>query len=121
MRSYLVAAAISAAVAVPAAAQSLNDVGRLLQRQIAPGQQQPNQQDREREIYEQGRRDQEETRRDELRRRDEAGRGRDERRGDDRRRAEDRNRLDRNQDRQRTDQRRTYDDDQRTREQPGRY
>jgi len=95
VRGILVAAAVGAMMTGPAAAQSLNDVGRLLQQQIAPGQQQPSQQDRDRAIYEQGRRDQEQSRREDMRHGEEAGRGRDDRREDDRRRAEDRDRLDR--------------------------
>ncbi len=121
MRKFLMAAAIGVAVVGPVAAQSLNDVGRLLQKQIAPGQQEPSQQERDRAIYEQGRRDQEESRREELRRRDEAGRGRDDRRDDDRRRVDERERLDREQGRRRTDQDRRYDDDRRNRDQPSRY
>ena len=116
MRKFLATVAIGAAFAVPAAAQSLNDVGRLLQQQIAPGQQQPSQQDRDREIYERGRRDQEESRREERRRREDAGRREDDRRGHDRRRADDRDQR-----QQRPYQQRTYDDNQRTREQPNRY
>ena len=60
MRKLMITAAIGAALAGPAAAQSLDDAGRLLQR-VLPGQQQPNQgqSQRDRDIYEQGRRDQE--------------------------------------------------------------
>ena len=67
MRKRWIAAAVGAALAGPAAAESLNDAGRLLQ-QVLPGQQQPNQgqSDRDRAIYEQGRRDAEQARRQEF-------------------------------------------------------
>lgn len=118
MRKLLWAAAWGAALTGPATAQSLNDVGRSLQ-QLLPGQQQPNQgqQDRERAIYEQGRRDQEQANREERRRRDEA-RGRDARPYDDRR-PDDRRSSD---DRRRYDNGRGYDNaDRPYQQQPGRY
>ena len=73
--------------AAPAAAQSLGDVGRQLKDQLLPGQNQS--QVRDRNAYEQGRRDQEE----QTRRQRESARGNDDRRGnyDDRRHADDRN------------------------------
>ena len=84
MRKFAVAA-IGLALAGPAAAQGLGDVGRLLQQQIQPRQQpDPRQQDeRDRAIYEQGRRDSEDARRQGERRHD-AERG-DYRQGDGRR------------------------------------
>lgn len=119
MRKLWMAAA-GAALAGPAAAQGLNDAGRLLQ-QFLPGQQQPNQgqADRDRAIYEQGRRDAEE-----ARRREGLDRGRDprpdDRRFDDRRRADDRPRYDRD-DRRRGDPDRSYGDDDRPLPPSGRY
>ncbi len=96
MRKLWIAAAVGAALAGPAAAQSLNDAGRLLQ-QVLPGQQQQpqGQSDRDRAIYEQGRRDAQQR-----------GGG-----DDDRRRADDRPRYNQNQDRRRGDPDRSYDDD----------
>ncbi len=105
MRTLWIAAA-GAALAGPAAAQSLNDAGRLLQ-QVLPGQQQPQgQPDRDRAIYEQGRRDAEQARRQEL------DRNRDPR-YDDRRRIEDRPRDDPRypRDRRRGDPDQAYGDD----------
>jgi hypothetical protein len=74
----ILAAAIAVGVlAAPAAAQNLGDVGRMLQDQVLPRQgPDPRQQERDRAIYEQGRRD--------------AERGNDQRRYDDRRRDEQR-------------------------------
>ena len=105
MRSFWIAA-VGAALAGPAAAQSLNDAGRLLQ-QVLPGQQQPQgQSDRDRAIYEQGRRDAEQARRQD------ADRNRDTRQ-DDRRRVEDRSRNDprNDRDRRRGDPDQGYGDD----------
>ncbi len=103
MRKLWMAAAAGAALAGPAAAQSLNDAGRLLQ-QVMPGQQQqqPNQgqSDRDRAIYEQGRRDAQRQ-----------GGGDDRRGNDDRRRADDRPRYNQNQDRRRGDPDQAYGDD----------
>ncbi len=102
MRNLWITAAVGAALAGPAAAQSLNDAGRLLQ-QVLPGQQQPSQgqSDRDRAIYEQGRRDAAE----QARRREG---GRDEDRPAPRR---DRPRYSRDQDQRRGDPDRSYDDD----------
>ena len=79
MRGILMAAAMGMALAGPAAAQGV-DVGRLLQQGgILPRQQGPDpreQADRDRAIYEQGRRD-EEVRRADARRHREAERERD--------------------------------------------
>lgn len=76
MRGILMAAAVGIALANPVMAEGL-DVGRLLQQGgILPRQQGPDQReqaDRDRGIYEQGRRD-EEGRREEVRRRREAER-----------------------------------------------
>lgn len=115
MRKLWMTTAISMALAGPAAAQSLDDAGRLLQR-VLPGQQQPNQgqSERDRQIYEQGRRDQEEAGRREGNADD---RSPAERRADDRRRAEERQRVGRDQDRRRSDQQRTYDEDNQPRQQ----
>lgn len=117
MRKLWMTAAIGVLLAGPAASQTLNDAGRLLQ-QVLPGQQQQpgqSQADRDRAIYEQGRRDAEQTRR---------GQGRDEGRYDPRRdeprRAEDRPRYDRDQDRRRGDPDRAYDDERPSRP-GGRY
>ncbi len=115
MRKFWMAA-VGGVLAGPAAAQSLNDAGRLLQ-QVLPGQQQPgpSQADRDRAIYEQGRRDAEQTRR---------GQGRDDGRYDARRddtRRDDRPRYDRDQDRRRGDPDRPYDDERPAPRQPGRY
>ena len=119
MRNPWMAAAVGVLLAGPAAAQSLNDAGQLLQR-ILPGQQQQpgqSQADRDRAIYEQGRRDAAE----EARRRD--GDRYDGQQRDDRRRAaEDRPRYDRDADRRRGDPDRAYDDEDRPRRPPpGRY
>lgn len=65
----LVVAALGMGLAQPAAAQTLNDVGRLLQNQVLGNPANP---DRERNAYEQGRRDQEQARRAEEHRRQEA-------------------------------------------------
>ena len=107
MRGILMAAAMGMALAGPAVAQGV-DVGRLLQQGgILPRQQGPDpreQADRDRAIYEQGRRD-EEARREEARRHREAERDGDRRldgrRADDRgayrddpRRDDDRRRVD---------------------------
>ncbi len=70
----------------PVRAQNLGDVGRQLKDQLLPGQNQS--QDRDRNAYEQGRRDQEE----QARRQRDSARGSDSRGYDDRRRADDRNR-----------------------------
>lgn len=117
MRKLLITAAVGATLAGTAMAQGLNDAGRLLQ-QVLPGQQQPSQSqaDRDRAIYEQGRRDSEQTGR---RQGDDEGRY--DSRREDRRRADDRQRPDRDQDRRRGDQDRRYDDDNRVPRQPGRY
>lgn len=120
MRTLWMAAAAGVLLAGPAAAQSLNDAGQLLQR-ILPGQQQPQSQaDRDRAIYEQGRRDAaEETRRNE----DRYG---SQQRDDRRRAAEDRPRYDRDADRRRGDPDPAYDNGDRPRRPPsgspsGRY
>lgn len=115
MRNLRTAAALGVLLAGPAAAQSLNDAGRLLQ-QYLPGQQQPSQSqaDRDRTIYEQGRRDAAE----EARRRDGRDEGRYDPRRDDRRRADDRSRYDRDADRRRGDPDRAYDDEDRPRRPP---
>jgi len=97
---------VPAIMARPAMAQNLNDIGRTLN-QLLPQQQQqdPN---RERNAYEQGRRDQEE----QLRRERDARRNEDRRPGyDDRRRDDEFNR-------ERADRERVQVDDQRNR---GRY
>ena len=109
MRKLWMAAAVGAGLAAPAAAQSLNDAGRLLQ-QYLPGQQQqqPNQgqSDRDRAIYEQGRRD--------------AQQG--QRRGDENRvlRGDDQQPYERSQGRRRGDPDRAYDEDRAPRV-PGQY
>ena len=118
MRILWMAMSAGALLAGPAAAQSLNDAGRLLQQYLPGQQQQPSQSqaDRDRAIYEQGRRDAAE----ETRRRD-GGRdeGRYDPRRDDRRRAaEDRPRYDRDADRRRGDPDRAYDDEDRPRRPP---
>lgn len=117
MRNWWMAAAAGVLLAGPAGAQSLNDAGQLLQR-ILPGQQQPTQSqaDRDRAIYEQGRRDAaEEARRNE----DRYG---SQQRDDRRRAAEDRPRYDRDADRRRGDPDPAYDDGDRPRRPPpGRY
>ncbi len=128
MRASSVTAVLALLVAgalQPAAAQSLNDVGRVLQDQLLGNRQNPNS---DRDAYERGRQDQSEA----NRREDEARR----RAGDDRRRFDneqqrrryddsqqrprefDRQREDRQRDdRQRDDQQRGYGDDQRNRQQ----
>lgn len=111
----MTAAALSVglmAAAIPARAQNLNDMGRLLQNQLQPKQ---NNDDRDR-AYQQGRRDQEEQARRErdIRRPDDRGRqqfdNRDRQRQDDTRRFRNDNDRDGN---------RTYPDDQSSRS--GRY
>ena len=87
MRDFVLIAIAVGALAGPAAAQNLGDVGRMLQDQVLPRQApDPRQQERDRAIYEQGRRDSE--------------RGSDQRRYQDRRRDE-----------QRSDARRREDSD----------
>ena len=126
MRRFFVVA-IGVVLAVPAAAQSLGDVGRLLQEQVIPRQgPDPRQQERDRAIYEQGRRDSEERQREEHRRRD-AERGGDHRRYEDQRRdergdvrrSEEGDRFRRDQDRRRADEERARAEEQRAR--TGRY
>ena len=91
----LLVAAIGVALSAPASAQNLGDVGRLLQEQIRPRQEpDQRQQEHDRAIYDQGRRDAEDRRQDELRRQDEFRRHEAERRGD-RRQFEDRRRDER--------------------------
>ena len=116
---------VSLGQVAPAMAQNLNDVGRLLQDQVLGGR--PNQSpEREREAYEQGRRDaerqrQEQAMREREQRREpgrEYGRRDDERR--DRGRYEATDRRERDLERERAERQRAYNDDQRYR-QPGRY
>ena len=109
MRKLWMAAAVGAALTGPAAAQSLNDAGRLLQ-QYLPGQQQqqqpnPAQSDRDRAIYEQGRRDALQAQR---------------RRGENRAQGEDQQPYERGQDRRRGDPDPAYDEDRAPRV-PGQY
>lgn len=113
-----VVATLGMVAAVPVMAQSLGDVGRLLQDQVAPrpnpGYPPP---DRNRDAYEQGRRDQEEqARRERDARRDDHYRDQ-----DDRRRNEDARRYERDSDRQRAERERELAEERRAREQPGRY
>lgn len=108
MRRIMVAAAVGLVLAGPAVAQGLGEVGRLLQDQVLPrqGPDPRQQQERDRGIYEQGRRD-EEARREEFRRR-EAGRDRDRRfegRRDDRRDDERRGEFRRDEERRRDEDR----------------
>lgn len=112
---------VPAIMARPAMAQNLNDIGRTLN-QLLPQQQQqdPN---RERNAYEQGRRDQEEQLRRErdARRNEDRRPGYDDRRrdeGNDRQRAEDSRRRQDEFNRERADRERVQVDDQRNR---GRY
>ena len=108
MRKLWMAAAVAAGVAGPAAAQSLNDAGRLLQ-QYLPGQQQQQppqaQSDRDRAIYEQGRRDAQQAHR---------------RSGENRVQGEDQQPYERDQGRRRGDPDRAYDEDRAPRV-PGQY
>lgn len=68
MRKLLVAA-IGVVLSMPASAQNLGDVGRLLQEQIRPRQEPDRrQQEHDQAIYDQGRRDSEDHRQGELRR-----------------------------------------------------
>ncbi len=128
----LAAAGIAAG---PVRAQSLNDVGRLLQDQVLGGRPAQNP-DAERQAYEQGRRDAEDARRRDQYQRQNAGRddhrhdedarrrANDDRRRfdqDDRQRADDAARRQRDMDRQRADQQRAWADEQRARTQSGRY
>ena len=87
MRRFVVVAVAVGLLAGPAAAQNIGDIGRALEQQVLPRQgPDPRQQERDRTIYEQGRRDA--NRGGEERRFDERRRG--ERRGDARRREDDR-------------------------------
>ncbi len=110
MRKLWMAAVVGTALAGPATAQSLNDAGRLLQ-QYLPGQQQQQQQpnqgqsDRDRAIYEQGRRDALQSQR---------------RGGENRVQGEDQQPYERNQGRRRGDPDQAYDQD-RTPRVPGQY
>ena len=109
MRKLWMAAAAGAALAGPAAAQSLNDAGRLLQ-QVMPGQQQQQQpsqgqSDRDRAIYEQGRRDAQQGQR---------------RGGENRVQGEDQQPYERSQGRRRGDPDQSYDQDRAPRV-PGQY
>ena len=127
MRRIIVAAAIGLVLAGPAVAQGLGDVGRLLQEQVLPrqGPDPRQQQERDRAIYEQGRRD-EDARRQEQRQRREADRDGDRRfegRRDDRR-GEVRRDDDRREEGRRDDGRRRDEDRFRAeqeRNQPRRY
>ncbi len=124
MRKLWMTAAIGMTLAGPAAAQSLDDAGRLLKRVLPGQQQQPNQgqSERDRQIYEQGRRDQEDARRREggINEGRLDDRRQNERRLDERRRADDRQRYNNDQDRRRSDQNRAYDEDDQPRRQPNR-
>ncbi len=115
MRNFVVVAIAVGVLAGPVAAQNIGDVGRMLQEQVLPRQgPDPRQQERDRAIYEQGRRDSErgsDQRRYEDRRRDEQ-------RGDARRR-EDSDRYRGDQDRRRADEERARAEEQRAR--TGRY
>ncbi len=115
MRGFVVVAIAMGVLAAPAVAQNIGDIGRALEQQVLPRRgPDPRQQERDRAIYEQGRRDSErgsDQRRFEERRRDE-------RHGDARRR-EDGNRYRSEQDRHRADEERARDDEQRAR--TGRY
>ena len=115
MQRFVVAAIAMCVLATPAAAQNIGDVGRAIQQQVLPRQEpDPRQQERDRAIYEQGRRDSE--RGNDQRRFEE--RRRDEQHGDARRREEgDSYRLER--DHHRGDEERARDEDQRAR--LGRY
>lgn len=127
----LMGMAMALGAAVPAQAQNLNEIGRQLQEQVLGGRPTPNP-DAERRAYEQGRRDAEQARREDGRndwrreevRRNEEARQRDydlRRREEDRReRAVDVQRRERDIDRQRED-RRTWSDEQRTRQDSGRW
>jgi hypothetical protein len=88
MRSFVVVALAVGVLAVPAAAQNIGDIGRAIEQQVLPRQgPDPRQQERDRAIYEQGRRDSErnsDQRRFEDRRRNEQH-GRAQRRKDDHR------------------------------------
>ena len=58
MRDFVMVAMAAAVLAGPAAAQNIGDVGRMLQDQVLPRQgPDPRQQERDRAIYEQGRRE----------------------------------------------------------------
>jgi len=107
VQKFLAAAIAVAVLAGPAAAQNLGDVGRMLQEQVLPRQgPDPRQQERDRAIYEQGRRDAE--RRSDQRRYDD--RRRDEQRSDARRR-DDNGRYRPDQDRRRGDGERGRDEE----------
>jgi hypothetical protein len=88
MHSFVVVALAVGVLAVPAAAQNIGDIGRAIEQQVLPRQgPDPRQQERDRAIYEQGRRDSErnsDQRRFEDRRRNEQH-GRAQRRKDDHR------------------------------------
>ncbi len=128
MRRTMVAAAMGLVLAGPAMAQGLGDVGRLLQEQVLPrqGPDPRQQQERDRAIYEQGRRD-EDARRQEQRQRREAERDGDRRfegRRNDDRRGEFRRDEDRRGEARRDDDRRRDEDRFRAeqeRNQPRRY
>ncbi len=116
---------VSLGQVLPAAAQNLNDVGRLLQDQVLGTR--PNQTpEREREAYEQGRRDAERQRQEQaLRERDQRrdpGReyGRRDDDGRDRGRYDQTDRRERDLERERAERQRAYNDESRNR-QPGRY
>jgi len=121
MRKVFITVGLAAALASPAAAQGLGDIGRLLQQNgLLPAQPRQDSQQRERDIYEQGRRDQEQARRDDAQRFDsqrDEGRHNDKHRReharDDRRQSEEWQRFE--QDRQTTDRERAYEDSQRPR------
>ena len=60
MHRFVVVAIAVGVLAAPAAAQNIGDIGRTLQQQVLPRQEpDPRQQERDRAIYEQGRRDSE--------------------------------------------------------------
>ena len=115
MLGFVVVAIAMGVLAAPAAAQNIGDIGRALQQQVLPRQgPDPRQQERDRAIYEQGRRDSErgnDQRRFEDRRWDEQ-------RGDGRR-PEGGNRYRSKRDRHRSDDVQARDEEQRIR--TGRY
>ena len=115
MQRFVVVAIAMGVLATPAVAQNIGDIGRAIQQQVLPGQGPDlRQQERDRAIYEQGRRDSE--RGNDQRRFEE--RRRDEQHGGARRREDgDRYRLER--DRHRGSEERARDEDQRAR--TGRY
>ena len=111
MRDFVMVGMAVAMLAGPAAAQNIGDVGRMLQDQVLPRERpDPRQQERDRAIYEQGRRDSE--------RSNDQRRFRDEQQGGPRRR-EDNDRYRSDQDRHRLDEERAREDDGRARN--GRY